>query len=287
MSKNRKRKGLTLVEFLVVVGILAVIMSLLVPAVLRVRAAALRTQSSNHLRQINLAAIGFGSDTNGFFPDVRGYNPNIKNVYNFSFFICLFPYLEQGRVDEMFMDSFRKGNADSSWVVPVLISPEDPSIESKQGVASYSPNGQFFWDSPHLNKILDGTSNTIFFAEKMPFKCGGNTIYYMESEQQTFPPNPYGLVRFRRSSFADREMGDIVPLSRGFPVISTGSTAGLTFQTNPSRSDCDPRLAQSPNPSGLLVGMADGSVRTLGKAMAENAYWALVTPNGGEIKTND
>jgi len=287
VNKQSVRNGLSLVEILVVIGIIALLMGLLLPAVQKVRAAALRMQSSNNLRQINLATLGYASANQDSFPDVRGFNPYLKKG-DISFYISIFPFLEQGQVDRTFKDEMGVITLNSSWVVPLLISPEDPTIEPKQGVASYAPNGQVFWGrTAHLNAITDGTSQTIFFAEHMPFKCGGNFLYYSDSESNTFPPNSYGIVRNRRPSFADKEMGDVVPLTQGNPRVSTGSIAGLTFQTNPSAADCDPRLAQTPNSNGMLAGMGDGSVRTLNKSISEQIYWALVTPSGNELASSD
>lgn len=284
---QKARNGLTLVEILVVIGILAVLMGLLLPAVQKVRAAALRMQSSNNLRQINLATLGYASANQDSLPDVRGFNPYLKKN-GISFYISIFPFLEQGQVEHQFTDDFGNVTLHSSWVVPLLISPEDPRPEPKQGVASYAPSGQVFWGrSAHLNAITDGTSQTIFFAEHMPFMCGGKYLYYMNSDSSTFPPNSSGVVGTRRPSFADKELGDVVPLTQGNSRVSTGSIAGLTFQTNPNVADCDPRLAQSPNPNGMLVGFGDGSVRTLAKGISEQVYWALVTPSGNELASGD
>ncbi len=286
MIKQSKRNGLSLVEVLVVLGIIAILLGLIIPAVIKVRGAALRLQSSNNLRQINLAALGYASLNQNSFPDIRGFNPHFQTWGN-SFYICLFPFLEQGLIEKTFLDDFKKGKANSAWVVPLLISPEDPTIEPMQGVASYAPNGQFFGDAPHLTKITDGTTQTILFAERMACRCGGNTFYYLESDQESFPPNPYGIIRFRRPSFADFAMEDVIPNTKGFPPFSTGSSPGLTFQTNPNAKNCDPRLAQSANPTGMLTGMADGSVRILDKSISERIYWGLVTPNGGELESTD
>jgi prepilin-type N-terminal cleavage/methylation domain-containing protein len=98
MGKRRKRGGFTLIELLVVISIIAVLMSMLVPAVQKVREAAARTQCLNNMRQICLAVMNFESGLKHLPSSGEGIDPQnvaIRYYEKHSTWTQLLPYIEQ------------------------------------------------------------------------------------------------------------------------------------------------------------------------------------------------
>lgn len=283
-----RRPGATLMEVLVVICILAVLLGLLLPAVQKVREAALRAQSMNNLRQIALALQNYASDYEGGLPSLDGKRGGIPK--RGSVFDEILPYIEQGAI-------YRQVWANPGTITPVKVymSPADPTIDSitlQHGLSSYAANAQAFIGSPSLTRTFsDGTSNTILFAEHYS-TCAGDTFNYATSQYG-------GTDSVRRASFADggpltslfreQNYGDAYPVTSGSPPLSVGcyKDTNVTFQAAPKVSKCTSLFAQTPHPSGMLVSLADGSVRTLAPGISKTTYWGAVTPSGGEILGND
>src|SRR3954468_577317 len=86
-SSYRRRAGFTLVELLVVIGIIALLVSMLMPALGKVRDQANGAKCSNNLRQLMTATIMFAGDHKGVLPggelDYDRKNPDERCwVYN-------------------------------------------------------------------------------------------------------------------------------------------------------------------------------------------------------------
>ena len=78
-AQRSRRLGFTLVELLVVIGIIAVLISILMPALTRARESARRTQCLSNLRQLHTALVLYAHTNKdavplGFWRDEKQYN---------------------------------------------------------------------------------------------------------------------------------------------------------------------------------------------------------------------
>lgn len=67
-TSPRERRGFTIIELLTVVGIIAILMALLVPAMVGARRAAQATQCASNLRQLAAAMTNYSVEFRGFYP---------------------------------------------------------------------------------------------------------------------------------------------------------------------------------------------------------------------------
>lgn len=288
----RERSGVTLVELLVVTAIIAVLIALLIPAVQRVREAAARAQSMNNLRQLALASHHYADANRGYFPNIAGIN-GLTRTMEISLFGGLLPYIEQGAAFAAFRAKYPPGpngslSFGSDFVVDLFISPSDPTVPSNPGisVSSYAANALAFTHHTQLNRSFrDGTSNTLAFAEHYAMYCADTRFEWISFQVYTLPVTIDGIRTIRPPTFADRKAGDVYPVNAGGQ--SRPSVPGLTFQAAPRIEDCNPRLAQTPYRSGMLVALVDGSCRSLAPNMSPATYWSAVTPAGEEVLGTD
>ncbi len=98
---RRRLPGFTLVELLVVMGIIAILIGLLLPAVQSARESARRAACSNNLRQLGLALHQFYAVHEVFPPAMVCDNSNVTDSEATGFTLLL-PYLEQTNLRELY-----------------------------------------------------------------------------------------------------------------------------------------------------------------------------------------
>jgi prepilin-type N-terminal cleavage/methylation domain-containing protein/prepilin-type processing-associated H-X9-DG protein len=286
--KTPRRRAFTLLELLVVIGIIAVLIGLLLPAVQKVREAANRVACSNNQRQLGLATHHF-HDTNGQLPPAIGWLGT--TAWGTGFFLML-PYLEQ---DNLY-NSSRVGNLYSlanngvyATPLKVFLCPSDPSVNAtgtvsdEQGTAwgasSYACNTWLFCDVDssgnlldpagglRLSQVSDGLSNTLLYGEKYS-TC-------------TNADNPIG-----GSSWSYYRLDDAAPMLWAAIFVTDDKSMFLT-RPNPFQGNCDPWQVSTPHSGGMIVCMCDGSVRSVSPGISPTTWWYVNTPGGGEVVPSD
>jgi prepilin-type N-terminal cleavage/methylation domain-containing protein len=322
LRMTNPRRGFTLIELLVVIAIIAILIGLLLPAVQKVRDAAARIRCANNLKQLGVAAHNY-HDSKEHLPPVIGYNPQAGGTFGTSFFHLL-PYIEQ---NNLFQDSWgvvpfpSPGGSTPAYypgnknvyrhTVKIFLCPSDPSVGPDGvvtingvpfGASSYAPNAMVLsnWPAPgpqgktKLLDISDGTSNTILFAEKyarctststtLPpqFRDGGTAWAYAAAPFFPWLPPPMTPTRIAFGpGFAIRGFVD-----QGVPN-AVGKGSRFEVQPTPFEGNCDPTRASTSHASGIQVGLADGTVRTLAPTMSGTTWWAAVTAREGDVMGSD
>jgi prepilin-type N-terminal cleavage/methylation domain-containing protein/prepilin-type processing-associated H-X9-DG protein len=136
---RHRRTGFTLIEMLVVIAIIAVLVSLLLPAVQKAREAAARIQCTNNLHQMGVALHVYHDHNKAFPSGGEGTDPAAgggvgATVFdNHSVFTFLLPYIEQEEVyDQMnlnfaYDDPAAPGNqVAAQFIIPTFLCPSNP-----------------------------------------------------------------------------------------------------------------------------------------------------------------
>jgi hypothetical protein len=232
-------------------------------------------QSTNNLKQMGIALHNIAARTDGLQPNAVGNFPSTAGIYG-TIFCQILPDIEEDKVYAKHRADFAK--TPSSVAIKTFRAPADPSNPGDSALCSYAcnaavfgvaekdsqrpPNGGFARFPAMFN--IKGTSNTIIFFEHFAqpvVDAGGTTVAnYWYSPSTALYGNAFNQP--------------------------TGSVKAPQFDLSYKGPDPYPDNATAHGfvKDSLVVGLADGSARTLSKKVTEGGgrawLWActLVTP---------
>jgi len=312
VTKHTKlRRGFTLVELLVVLGILALLLALLLPAVQQAREAARRAECKNHLRQMALA-IHHYHEVHNRLPAAM-YSPLDRNGWAWG--VMILPHIDQaalfGKLD-INRQSLRQVAADPGTLpllqtpIPTYRCPSDANwsqLNTERPYAGLVPgqivylgrsnykgclggNGLFDGafvigkdSSIGFGGIIDGLTNTFLFGEAISGVPHGGLV------------SQCAAVWAGGEIFQTKSTNGHVALDT---QLATGSSCMFRLQTGewaggPNANEPSGGFG-SRHSGGAHFAMCDGSVRFINENInwsddeaSGGLYNALGTRSGGEV----
>ncbi|WP_165067273.1 DUF1559 family PulG-like putative transporter [Paludisphaera rhizosphaerae] len=294
------RRGVSLIEVLVVVFLVGFLLALLLSALIHAREAARRTQCASNLKNVGLGLNHFIS-TRGTLPSGVGEQSVLWSIL---------PFIgEEPRYSPGVDGKTIAVPVPSVYLCPSDSARRDPdsrfatNYAGNAGVVARNPPGAWegvFAETPIAARdVTDGLSLTVAVSEWIVgdgdrYRASRlGSIHILDGE---FPDTPGGFDHFQRSceAISGRDPGPALMAFKGAYWYSGHLGASLyTHALPPDQPSCRavPDLnaitAGSLHGGGGNVLMLDGTVRFVKDSIAHDVWRALATRAGGEAAIGD
>lgn len=290
-----RRRGLTLVEVVVLIFLLVIVIGLMLPAVQRTHGPSSRGQTNNNLKQCALAVHNY-HDTYRTFPDAF----NIGGIYakqEQSMWFHLLPYVESDNVYKSALLTIQHGA-----VIPAYNAPSDsfnldnagivnfagnvrvfghetigPNKANEAGVAIEVPEGRLK-SSLTLPRVVDGTANVIMLTTRYA-NCAGQQTRYASDVHGT---NQFADAERTKPLFPSPGVGGFMGAgSHDTRPVGNGAPLTAMFQIAPSVNGCVPQAAlfgHAFGAGGLSVALCDASIKNIAPTMSGTTFSRALSP---------
>ena len=294
---QRSRRAFTLVELLVVIAIIAILIALLLPAVQKVREAAMRSQCQNNLKQIGLALHNYHSD-HGTFP------PGGTTVggQGLAFHVLILPYVEQDNLYKQFNLNQAYGGATNKPLglvrVPIYLCPlpaqglrSEASFEFVNNAPPWAshyignmgpndrPSGGTRYDVTLTNSPQGGVARQGVLGYDTKIRVtdiiDGSSNTFLVGEMSTVRPG--GLSMGRRAWTRGCWSGSDLQCTSARNVANAMNTVWYNGSNNFNNVSFG-----SMHPGGTHWLFGDASVRFMSESTSMAVYLATASRDGGE-----